>query len=373
MLLLYTLILVTLPSTTVSSLPSPNDTLQTAMAIAGGSIGKQGCQTQCGNVIVPYPFGIGLGKGCSLDVSFDLNCRSNEKLFHRSSNIKIYNISNFEARVANSIGYICYNEQGNVTQENEAMTILQTTEPFTFSQKNKFTVIGCDDYGSINGTNFSGLCWGTCSNELEVSYGHCSGIGGCAQISITKGLKRYNVNLSSGRNHSGIYYFNPCGMMFLGEEGSFKFLGVTDLINYTEFLNRTLSSVPIVLDWVIGGNRTCREATECKGNSFCKDAEIGGYHCICKEGYEGNPYLDPGCQEINECKDNSPCNDKEPKFPVVILLLGEFKYEPLFGCECEDSRKRDMWQRLVNKGGFECGPPLIECPPQIAPSHLPWT
>ena len=85
-------------------------------------------------------------------------------------------------------------------------------------------------------------------------------------------------------------------MAFLGEEDSFKFLGAGDLDNFTEFYNRTRSSVPIVLDWVIGGNRSCTEATECKGNSSCKDADNVGYHCICNEGYEGNPYLDPGCQ-----------------------------------------------------------------------------
>ncbi|KAI3669377.1 hypothetical protein L6452_40611 [Arctium lappa] len=47
-----------------------------------------------------------------------------------------------------------------------------------------------------------------------------------------------------------------------------------------------MSKVPTVLDWVIGGNRSCTEATECKGNGSCKDAKIGGYHCICNEGYE---------------------------------------------------------------------------------------
>ncbi|KAJ9556012.1 hypothetical protein OSB04_010626 [Centaurea solstitialis] len=301
MLLLYTLVLVTLHLTMVSSLRPPNDTLQS-------SIGKEGCQTQCGNVTVPYPFGIGLGKGCSLDESFDLSCDSTEKLFYKSSNIEIYNISDFEARVANSIGYTCYNQQGNVTQGDETCSNLLTT-PFSFSQKNKFIVIGCDDFGIISGTNFSSTCWAMCGNN-EVSDRNCSGIGGCCQTSIPKGLKHYNIEHLSMGNHTKVQSFNPCGMSFLGEVDSFMFLGASDLNNYRVFINRTLSSVPIVLDWVIGGNRSCEEATECKGNSFCKDdVEIGGYHCICKEGYEGNPYLDPGCQQIDECNDNSHCKD----------------------------------------------------------------
>ena len=50
------------------------------------------------------------------------------------------------------------------------------------------------------------------------------------------------------------------------------------------------------MDWVIGHDRNCSQATECKENSECHDADGGGYHCRCNQGYEGNPYLDQGCQ-----------------------------------------------------------------------------
>ncbi|KAI3677563.1 hypothetical protein L6452_36829 [Arctium lappa] len=303
---IFTLLLFTISLTMVSG-----GNLQSSRAIATGNIAKQGCQTQCGNLIVPYPFGIGVGKRCSLDESFDLTCNSTKsppKLFYGSGNIEILNISDSEARVSNSVGYTCYNQLGNVTQEAAAWTNLWTT-PFTFSQKNKFTVVGCDDFAFIRGkneANFSSGCWGTCNEANEVPGGYCSGIG-CCQTSIPKGLKDYSVTLFTFNSHTRVESFNPCGMAFLGEEYSFQFLGARDLYNYTEFYDRTLSKVPIVLDWVIGGNRSCTEATECKGNSSCKDAEIGGYHCICNEGYEGNPYLDPGCQDINECEDKSRC------------------------------------------------------------------
>ncbi|KAJ0878735.1 putative EGF-like domain, wall-associated receptor kinase [Helianthus annuus] len=184
-----------------------------------------------------------------------------------------------------------------VTVDNYAWINLGSL-PFAFSQRNKFTVIGCDDFALITGSNggdFSSGCLGLCRRSNDVPGGYCSGIG-CCQTSIPKGLKTYNVTLTTLSNHTGVVSFNPCGFAFLGEEDSFQFRGVQDLTNASEFYSRVKSMVPTVLEWVIESNRSCREANECKGNSSCSDTDIGGYRCSCNSGYVGNPYLDPGCQ-----------------------------------------------------------------------------
>ena len=127
-----------------------------------------GCRTQCGNLTIEYPFGI--DKGCSIDESFDLTCNltSNPpKLFIGSGNIEIYSMSGHEMKISNSIAFRCYNESGRATYELIAWTNLETT-PFTFSQKNKFTVIGCDDSALItgrNGVDFTSGCLGLCSKS----------------------------------------------------------------------------------------------------------------------------------------------------------------------------------------------------------------
>ncbi|GJY50909.1 retrotransposon protein, putative, ty1-copia subclass, partial [Tanacetum coccineum] len=187
-------------------------------------------------------------------------------------------------------------QYGNVFNEDNWWTRLKV---FTFSEKNKFTVIGCDDSALITGQerdHYSSGCFGLCSNLSNVPAGECSGKG-CCQTSITKGLQFYNVTLNSFQNHKDVWSINRCGLAFLGEENNFEFGGDSDLNNSADLIQRVESSVLVVIDWVIGRDRNCAQATECKDNSECYDVDSGGYRCRCNQGYEGNPYLDPGCQD----------------------------------------------------------------------------
>ncbi|OIT32886.1 PREDICTED: wall-associated receptor kinase 2-like [Nicotiana attenuata] len=298
----------TSPLTNTTS-PPTNTTTPTTTITKAANITKPGCPKQCGNLTVPYPFGIGLGSGCALDASFEINCVTNATGSQTPFiyNIKVYDISDAEMRISNSINRKCFSPTGVLLQDDLAWMGLGRSSPYSFSSLNRFTVVGCDDGGIINGRNFANGCPALCSSSSEVVEGKCMGFG-CCQISIPKGLKYFNTSMISTKNHSRSWSFNPCGYAFLGEASRFEFRGVQDLTD-VNFAKKIMDNVPIVLDWAIG-NLTCGEAQKrddyaCLENSMCVDSDtgVGGYRCNCNSGYEGNPYIGSGCQDIDECAD----------------------------------------------------------------------
>ncbi|GKC49939.1 wall-associated receptor kinase 2-like protein [Tanacetum coccineum] len=345
-------------STTTNTTVSNGDVVTITKA---ANVAKPGCQSQCGNVTIPYPFGI--GPGCFIGRWFEITCNTTfgpPKTF--LGPIQITEFTDYTFRLINKVANECYNQIGNITEENPAEASLGWESPFSFSQKNEFILIGCDDFALFLGPDqkyFTSGCIALCSKPNEVVNGSCSGVG-CCQTSIPKALKYYYTTVSSLRNnHTKIWSFNPCTYAFLGEKERFTFRGTSDLLD-PNFRNRIRETVPRLVDWVVG-NLSCSEARNagvlaCQANSQCVESDTGvpGYRCICNKGYQGQPYLDPGCHDINECDDpnsnicegictNTPgsytcrckdgyvgdglkngrgCAKKSSQFPIIKFSLG---------------------------------------------------
>ncbi|KAG8374424.1 hypothetical protein BUALT_Bualt11G0130400 [Buddleja alternifolia] len=284
------------------------------------TIARPGCQTTCGDLTVPYPFGIGINSGCSIGRWFDVNCNTSFSparpfISTTTRNYEIVAISDEHVSIRNRVAAICFNASGNITRRNQ-ISINFTSTPYSFSDSNRFTVVGCDYVAVIrgfrsSGRNFTSGCLSVCSQRDDPIDGFCTGIG-CCQTQIPRGLKTFGSALGSMNDHTNAHSFDPCGYAFLGDQESFRFR--TSDMQDESFQNRTIENVPIVVDWVIG-NETCEQARisgdlACRENSACVDSGTGdgGYRCNCTDGYEGNPYISPGCTDIDECE-NNPCDE----------------------------------------------------------------
>ena len=179
-----------------------------AMAVQGSARAKQGCQDRCGNISIPYPFG--MTKGCYYNDDFSITCSKNfstpKPLLWRS-NINVRNISLFdgEVNILQHIAHDCYDQLGTQMEHNEPTVNLRTMR--LSSTKNKFTGIGCDTSTYIDvfqGDNLYLIgCISKCDRIDHVSNGACSGIG-CCQTSIPEGVSSYQMVLTSSTNYTGV-------------------------------------------------------------------------------------------------------------------------------------------------------------------------
>ncbi|XP_077216123.1 putative wall-associated receptor kinase-like 16 [Tasmannia lanceolata] len=287
--------------------------LTTALA---SSIAKPGCQDKCGNITIPYPFGIG-DPNCFINGWFNVTCNTTfdpPKPFLYLREIEVLEILlQGQIRLAGWMGWDCYSEMAPGRNWSRGSTNFIGT-PYTFSStQNIFTAIGCDTQAYIRGpdaTDFTTGCISICANKERLRNGTCSGIG-CCQTSIPEDLKYLEFFLLSYSNHTRTKDFSPCSYAFLVQKDYFNFS--IPLISVQNFSDENKQRFPRVLDWVIG-SETCEVARRntstygCGLKSICNDSISDGYRCNCPPGFEGNPYLPNDCQDIDECKrDPNPC------------------------------------------------------------------
>ncbi|KAH7842209.1 hypothetical protein Vadar_002677 [Vaccinium darrowii] len=174
-------------------------------------IAKNGsCSLTCGNLTIPYPFGIGVGSGCSIGSWFDITCDTSSdtpKAYIGMSNIEVLNISQNQVKVRNFVASACYDNNGNQTTNKPAWLKLGDpgVSPDTFSDvANKFTIVGCDDLALISETfgnkNLDSGCLSLCFNRSDVG-----DRTGYFQTDIPKGLTYYNISLLSVFNHTEVW------------------------------------------------------------------------------------------------------------------------------------------------------------------------
>uniref|UniRef100_A0ACD5V156 Uncharacterized protein n=1 Tax=Avena sativa TaxID=4498 RepID=A0ACD5V156_AVESA len=285
------------------------------------------CPASCGNVSVPYPFGI--GDGCYWP-GFSLTCdRNRTRLLVGGGTLQVVEISlvNSTLRVVDSAGQVNLafdgGEDGNGTWGGAG------AGPYVVSERhNQFVVTGCNVQATLVGDGGGGNVISGCSSFCSINdkwtgvvtsspagnggAAACSGIG-CCETPIPIGRPSYGVQfkwLDSSHEHDDKL---PIAVR-IAERGWFDAALLGDSPGYSPsrrpagplVLEFAVDSKPVVLPGVATSG--CPEdaaRSACRStHSSCHNITgnyRSGYVCRCQDGYQGNPYLAGGCQDVDEC------------------------------------------------------------------------
>ncbi|QCD97404.1 interleukin-1 receptor-associated kinase 4 [Vigna unguiculata] len=326
-----------------------------------------GCLNKCGDVSIPYPFGVGVsklnGKNCSFERDLELNC-TKSSLY--TGNIPVLNISLLgQLEMDFLVSAIC---KVNISNgQTEAYESSLRTASFTISStENKFLSIGCDTYGYLTSyvnqsasstTGCVTKCWDNLENleNMQTNDGKCAGRG-CCQVDIPPRMKNIGIQAYTFTNFSNSFNPNSCSVSFVVKNGGYNFS--RDHLNSVPF-----DKAPMIVDWSVG-DAACNVSKDktnyacISDNSFCEDPPSGnGYLCKCKPGFQGNPYLYQGCTDFPDCKMGTHncaraeyCHETPGSFECLCPdgMIGNATNE---GGGCQPKQQADEFTKIVIGAG----------------------
>ncbi|KAJ7555643.1 hypothetical protein O6H91_05G048200 [Diphasiastrum complanatum] len=290
------------------------------------SADSHGCERVCGEVPIPYPFG--LSPECARSSGYELSCiDSNSTLAKQNledstgpwpflstpsgsfqitsiaSGNLIINTTKIKAMPSRSQGGDC-SDLGN------ASLVLDPNGPYIISPANYFFVAGCRSVGGYsldfplnsfnfgNGNNDEGICGPiSCTNQHQNPF--CNAYD-CCTLSVTASRKIYLMG--KGISFSGQSNCGFCSILYPPSYSTWN----GGLIGVGQY--------GVQLLWAIQEYKSCAAAiTQLDYACFpspasCSDvSEVPGYVCECTAtGYHGDGYNNgTGCTDINECADAS--------------------------------------------------------------------
>nr|CAB3462636.1 unnamed protein product [Digitaria exilis] len=266
---------------------------------SGPAISLPGCPNKCGNVSIPYPFGI--GDGCaatSHNRYFSLICNNSFQppipMFgDPSAAAEVIDISleHGEVRLYDDISYDCFISNTTISDDLNYGGLILDSTPFIPSTRNRFLVIGCSALGIVQGYTpdpYVAGCYSYCEAIESTSDGApCAGKG-CCETAIPPNLTDFETSLN---NYSSVWQFNPCFYAMIVEEGWYNF-SKQDLQGHQGFMKEKASrGVPVVNDWAIRDGSCPKDGTKApqdyacvSSNSYCVNANNGpGYLCQCSK------------------------------------------------------------------------------------------
>jgi len=260
---------------------------------AAPRLARDNCTETCGNVTIPFPFGI--GTGCFLDDWYEIVCQQNDTVLNKTG-LRVLNISlpttdlYVDGMIKVSLPVIYSN--ASCQGKGLGKLVNLSGSSFVFSQRwNIFASVGCDTEAKVTSTESAGMvftstgCRSKCARTYTnfSGYSACSGMDGCCQTTLPLNLQAFKVDIIDGGQQG-------CKYAFLAERSWFSRSNVTDH-----------DTVPVMWEWGIRNNTDYYHELIQRSTSTtdfdCHSSDLPYMRwCHCSGGYGGNPYILGGCQ-----------------------------------------------------------------------------
>lgn len=283
--------------------------VSTTASGAEAPMAKSDCSRQCGDVSIPYPFGIGPNKHCYFDEGFEISCNKTTLYAPvlRQTGLEVLNISIADGtiRVNNPVSFFCGGQSVR-----QPANLRET--PFVYSERhNKFTAVSCghvvwvssDEY--VVGGHVVGGCRSICEGT-SINYGNCEVGINCCQTSIPPHLSAISTEIKTDIRERGDACNN--GYAFLVDQNWFR--SIASVSNFS--VNEYEKHVPVVLRWGLNFDNTSAKSFDrfigrnesradddpmpcCTKQNATSSYNQSRLLCFCPPGFKGNPYLGDPC------------------------------------------------------------------------------